>query len=74
MEGFRWNINQDKSNDEIDGFKISHFCEWRMIYYHLKDKGEQLHSGLQDEECLNSSKKNLDEHFEKELNPLWTIM
>ena len=39
-----------------------------------KDKGEQLHSGLQDEECLSSSEKNLIEHFEKELNPWWTRM
>ena len=39
-----------------------------------KDKGEQLHSGLQDEEYLSSLEKNLDENFEKELNPLWTIM
>ena len=38
------------------------------------DKGEQLHSGLQDEENLSSSEKNLDEHFEKELNHWWTIM
>ena len=30
---------------------------------------KELHSELHDEECLNSSEKNLDEHFEKELNP-----
>ena len=31
---------------------------------------KELHSGLQDEESLNSSEKNLDERLEKELNPL----
>ena len=37
-----------------------------------KDKVEKkLHSGLQDEECLSSSEKNLDEHSEKGLNPWW---
>ena len=30
---------------------------------------KELHSGLQDEENLSSSEKNLNEHFEKELNP-----
>ena len=30
---------------------------------------KELHFGMQDEECLNSFEKNLDEHFEKELNP-----
>ena len=35
-----------------------------------KDKGEQLHSGLQDDERLSSLEKNLDENFEMELNPL----
>ena len=39
-----------------------------------EDKKEQMHSRLQEEECLSSSEKNVDEHFEKELNPLWTIM
>ena len=29
---------------------------------------------MQDEEYLSSSEKNLDEHFEKELNPWWTTM
>ena len=37
-----------------------------------KDKGEQLHSELQEEESLSSSEKNHEEHFEKELNPWWT--
>ena len=35
---------------------------------------EELHSGLQEEECLNSSENNLDECFENGLSPLWTIM
>ena len=35
---------------------------------------KEMHSRLQDEEYMGSSEKNLDEHFEKELNPLWTIM
>ena len=35
---------------------------------------KELHSGLQYEEYLISLEKNLDEHFEKELNPWWTIM
>ena len=39
-----------------------------------KDKVGELHFGMQDEECLNSYEKNLDEYFEKELNPWWTIM
>ena len=33
-----------------------------------------MHSGLQEEECLNSSEKNLDERLEKELNPWWATM
>ena len=35
---------------------------------------KELHFEMQDEEYLTSSEKNLDEHFEKELNPWWTIM
>ena len=35
---------------------------------------KELHFGMQDEEYLSSSEKNLDEHLEKELNPWWTIM
>ena len=35
---------------------------------------KELHSELQDEECLSSLEKNVDEHFEKELTPWWTIM
>ena len=35
---------------------------------------KELHFGMQDEECLNSFEKNLDEHFQKELNPSWTTM
>ena len=30
---------------------------------------KELHSGLQDEEYLSSLEMNVDEHFEKELNP-----
>ena len=30
---------------------------------------KELHSELQDEDCLSSSEKNVNEHFEKELNP-----
>ena len=33
----------------------------------IREKG--LDFVMQDEEYLSSSKKNLDEHFEKELNP-----
>ena len=29
----------------------------------------ELHFGMHDEECLISSNKNLEEHFENELNP-----
>ena len=35
---------------------------------------KKKHSGLQEEECLNSTEKNVDERFEKEINPRWTIM
>ena len=35
---------------------------------------KELHFKMEDEEYLSSSEKNLDEHFEKELNPWWTIM
>ena len=31
---------------------------------------KELHSGLQDKECLSSSEKNLDEHLEKEIKSL----
>ena len=34
-----------------------------------KIKEKELHFGMQDEECLSSFEKNLNEHFEKELNP-----
>ena len=78
-------MTQDNSNEEIDGFKISHSWQhvnhetWtqimkndigppQMIWY------KELHFGMQDEEYLSSFEKNLDEHFEKELNPWWTIM
>ena len=30
---------------------------------------KELHFKMQDKEYLSSSEKNLDEHFEKELNP-----
>ena len=33
----------------------------------IREKG--LNFEMQDEEYLSSSEKNLDEHFEKELNP-----
>ena len=39
-----------------------------------KIRYKELHFGMQDEEYLSSSEKNIDEHLEKELNPLWTIM
>ena len=35
---------------------------------------ERIALRMQDEESLSSLEKNLDEHFEKELNPWWTIM
>ena len=35
---------------------------------------KELHFRMQEEEYLSSSEKNLNEHFEKELNPWWTIM
>ena len=84
MEGFRWNITQDNSNEEIAGFKylildnkwtMKH--EWNCqndITPPQKIRLKELHFGMQDEECLSSSEKNLDERFEKELNPWWTIM
>ena len=72
MEGFRWNFIQDNSMEENDGFKYLILEEWYITA--SKDKGEQMHSGLQDEENLSSSEKNLNEHFEKELNPWWAVM
>ena len=60
--------------EESDGFKYLILVNEEWYITTSKDKGEQLHSGLQDEENLSSSEKNLNEHFEKELNPWWTIM
>ena len=74
MEGFRWNISQDNPKEDIDGFKYIILVNEEWYITTSKDKGEQLHSGLQDEENLSSFEKNLNEHFEKELNPWWTIM
>ena len=50
----------------------SNYQEWRNTTSNGTEK--KMHSVLQEEECLSSSKKNLDEYFEKELNPIWTIM
>ena len=71
-EGFRWNITQDNSNDEIDGFKISH--SWQHVNHEtwiqiIKNdiipppmiRKKELHSGLQYEESLSFLEKNLDE-------------
>ena len=73
-EVFRWTITQDNSNEEIDGFKYLILVNEEWYTTTSKDKGEQFHSGLEEEEYLSSSEKNLDEHFEKELNPLRNIM
>ena len=73
-------MTQDNSNDEIDGFKVSHSWQhvnhetWTQIIKNdiiplLLIRKEELHSGLQDEEYLSSLEKNLDENFENELNP-----
>ena len=35
-----------------------------------KIREKELHFGMQDEEYLSSSEKNLDENFEKKLHPL----
>ena len=59
--------------EESDGFKYLILVNEEWYITTSKDKGEQLHSGLQDKECLSSSEKNLNEHSEKELNPWWTI-
>ena len=67
-------MTQDNSKEEVDGFKYLILLNEEWYIATSKDKGEQLHSGLHDEECLSSSEKNLVEHFEKELNPLLTIM
>ena len=73
-EIFRWNITQDNAKEESDGFKYLILVNEEWYIATSKDKEEQLHSGLQDEECLSSSENNLDEHFEKELSPWWTNM
>ena len=78
-------MTQDNSNKEIDGFKIPH--SWKHVNHETwmkivknditpsqKIRYKELHFGMQDEEYLSSSEKNLDEHFEKELNLWWTIM
>ena len=50
----------------------SNYQEWHNTT--SNDKVERIALRMQDEECLSSLEKNLDENFEKELNPLWTIM
>ena len=68
---------------ENDGFNLFHFG--RLVNHETrrepskwhnttsKDKVERMHFGMQDEEHLGSFEKNLDEHFEKELNLWWAI-
>ena len=60
--------------EESDGFKYLILVNEEWYITTSKDKGEQLHSAFQVGENSSSSKKNLDEHFRKELNPCWTIM
>ena len=60
--------------EESYGFKYLTLVNEEWYIATSRDKGEQLHTRLQDEECLSSSEKNLDENFEKEINPWWTIM
>ena len=84
MEGFRWNITQDNSNEEMMGLNISFLitCEsWKtkencQEWYKTtsKDNEEELHFGMHDKERLSSSNKNLEEHIENKLIPWWTIM
>ena len=50
----------------------SNYQEWHNTT--SNDMEEIIASGLQEEENWSSSEKNVDEHFEKELNPWWTIM
>ena len=72
-ESFRWNMTQDKSNEEIGGFKISH--SWQHVNHETrtqivknditppqKIREKELHFGMQDEECLNFSKQTCVEH------------
>ena len=72
-EGFRWNMTQDKSNEEIGGFKISH--SWQHVNHETqtqivknditppqKIREKELHFRMQDEECLNFSKQTCVEH------------
>ena len=68
-EGFRWNMTQDNSNEEIGRFKTSH--SWQHVNHETrtqivknditppqKIREKELHFGMQDE-CLNSSKQNM---------------
>ena len=56
--------------EESDGFKYLILVNEEWYIATSKDKEEQLHSGLQNEENLSSSEKNLDETFEKEFKSL----
>lgn len=84
-EGFRWNITQDNSNEEVDGFKISR--SWQHVNHETwiqiiendiipppMIRKKELHSGLPYEESLSFLEKNVDEHFENELSPWWNII
>ena len=59
MKGFRWNLDQDNFKEESDGFKYLILVNEEWYITTSKDKEEQLHSGLQNEENLNSSKQDM---------------
>ena len=72
-------MTQDKSKEEIDGFKYLIPDNLRIMKHERNCqiditppeniRQKELHSELHEEEYLNFSEKNLDECFEKELNP-----
>ena len=69
-EGFRWNITQDNSNEEMMGLNISFLItyeSWNMkkiikndITPPQKIREKELHFGMQEEKYLSSSNKNLE--------------
>ena len=69
-EGFRWNITQDNSKEEGDGFKYQILMkeEWYIITSNDTEERIALRIARW-RKNLSSLEKNLDENFEKELNP-----
>ena len=78
-------MTQDNSNNEVDGFKNNSFlttCEsWNMNSNYQEwhnttsnDTEERIALRIVRWRNLSSLEKNLDERFEKEINPWWTIM